>query len=553
MKKTLLLPLILFFFSNAKGQWTNDTLQNTLVRDTLGATAPMMASSFNGFTFISWFEYGPTNMFELRMQLLDSGGYKLWSQEGIVISNFPQNSAIFRYDLKVDNDGNAIVAFQDERSGRLDIVAYKIDPNGNSVWGPSGVSLTDSSSTGGLSPVIGVTRNNDVVIAWTADSASNKWIACQRISAGGTQQWSPVYRVKDISGTIKYSRPKLLPMITDDIQMQYVEETGGFPGTSTLYAQHIDAAGVNMWPSPVQVSTQTIPFFFFPEPVYDGNNGFFIAFNTSNPTNLSLNDVFVQHVDSGGNLWSNTGTEAHASTSEQKLTGSSCFVSSMNEFWVLLRVLDGGQNISGVSLQKFDSTGNTLFGSNGRAIINQDPDLYDPGTLNDAGDGVIFSASYGGFGNEHIFAIKTDYSANVLWGGQPVSLCAAPSNKDDISSGKFINNNLVFVWQDERNGSGIFAQNITGNGYTGIFTGISGINSNEFSFYPNPSNKPLLSLSPGMHSISVSDMQGKKLFSTKTNASTYSLSELSSLPEGIYFISIENETSRGVVQWCKTN
>src|SRR3954462_10288427 len=105
MKHTLLLLGICMsaFFSNA--QWTADTTLNTLVRDTAGATTPHIATLSDGKSYISWFEQGTQN-YELRMQLLDADGYEVWTHGGIVISAYPQSTALYRYDLKIDNEGN---------------------------------------------------------------------------------------------------------------------------------------------------------------------------------------------------------------------------------------------------------------------------------------------------------------------------------------------------------------------------------------------------------------------------------------------------------------
>lgn len=563
MKKIVLLLAFLSGMFPAQAQWTNDTTANTFVRDTAGATTPLMATTTNGSTYISWFEYGAGGNFELRMQLLDSNGYKLWAPEGIVVSNYPQNSALFRYDLKADNDGNAVVAFQDERTGVLNAVAYKVTSSGNMAWGSAGISLIDSAAQDGIAPVIGITANNDVVVAWNSNTPSSKWISVQRFSPSGTPRWNSLYRVIDTVGTLKYSRPKLLPSALDGILLLYVEENGSFPGvTSTLYAQAIDASGNNNWPSAVQVSTKTIPFFFFPEPVSDGAGGMFVAFNSSNPVNPALTDVYVQHVGITGNLWSAAGTEAANSTTNNKYAQSTCFAESSGECWVVLRVQDGGQSLSGVSVQKFDTSGNVLLGPDALVVIPMDAQQFIPNTINDVHNGVIFSCSFGGFGNQHVFAMKLDYAGNTLWSGVPVSLCAVNSNKDDLSSGLFNGNNLVFVWQDDRNGSGVFAQNITGDGQTGIITSIDyPAVVHNWSLFPNPSRMPALhqntkslkNSSTDKLRIEILDREGKILLSEFIPFSgDYSLpAETGLLPDGVYFISVNTGHAKEVVRWIK--
>ena len=557
MKHLLLLLSIIFLSESVIAQWTSDTTTNTIVRDTSDATTPLIASIPDGSTYVSWFEFGGSN-YDLHMQLLDSNGYKKWGPEGIVVSNQLQNSALFRYDLKADHNGNAIVAFQDERTGSLNAVVYKIDINGNSLWGPNGITLIDSLAADGISPSIGITALNDVVVAWNSNTPTSKWISAQKFSPSGSFLWSSIYRIRDTLNNLNYSRAELFPSGSDDIQLIYVEENGTFPGvTSTLYTQRIHVGGNNFWPNGIQVSTKTIPYFFFPQPVPDDNGGFFLSFNTSNPVNPALNDVYVQNVDYNGNLWSATGVEAANSITNHKLVSSSIYVSNTNEYWILLQVLDGGQGSSGVSVQKFDALGTPLLGADGTVIIPFDPFYYRPNTINYSVNGVILTLTAGTFGQEHIRAIKLDDNGIPVWPTGGVSLCAVNSNKDDIQSGNFMYDNLVIVWQDDRNGSGVFAQNITDSGYLGIVANVSQIaNENNIQLFPNPSAHPSLYFSSDNRTertITLKDVQGKVIesISISSTAATYSLERFLNLSIGIYFVSVDNLSERKFFKWIK--
>jgi hypothetical protein len=553
MKSFLFLILIIYSFT-VSAQWTADTTINTIVRDTLEATTPLEASAGNGFTYISWFEMNNSN-YELHMQLLDSSGFKQWPIEGITISSYPQNSALFTYDLKTDHEGNAIVAFQDERTGVLNVVVYKIASDGSFLWGTDGIVLIDSTADQGISPAIGITEQNDVVVAWMADSSSDKWICAQRITSSGFAIWNPLYRIKDNIGNLKYSRQKLFPSGSDDMQILFVEENGNYPfAISTLYTQRIHSNGSNFFPSALMVSTKTIPYFFFPQPVPDDNGGFYLAFNTSNPVNISMNDVYVQYVDYNGTLWNPEGFEAANSVINHKSTPSACYVSASSEFWVLLQVLDGSQGSSGVSVQKFDALGNKLLGQDGQNIIPVDPIYYNPNTITNTHDGLILTVTYGLFGDQHIEAIKLAYSAMQLWANS-ISLCAVNSNKDDVQSGDFFNNNLVIVWQDDRNGSGIFAQNITADGTLGTTVGIQELfEKNNFILFPNPSSSPeiIFENTSQKKIVFINDALGKELKRMEIlSGSSHVPIDADELPGGIYFITVLDDARVYNVRWVK--
>ncbi len=465
--RTLLLAFLIISapgFVNA--QFTEDTLNNLAIHDVVGSeqATPLSATTSDGRTYISWFDIS-SGSYVLRMQLLDANGIAQWPSGGIVVSDFPQSSAIFRYDLKVDLTDHAVVAFQDERSGEMKPVVYRIAPDGSSVWGNEGLPLSDSTATG-LAPKIGITRSNNIIVAWNADAGGTRWLSYQKINPSGDLIWS-----KRIFDGNKYSRPCISQRDSDGFTMMYVKETGNFPGvTCTMLAQAFDENGAALWNSPTTVSSKTITFFFFPEITSDNAGGFFIAFNTGNPVNVMLNDVYAQHVDSLGNIWSSTGTELANSTIENKSFAGLIFNENLQQIFVQLQVLDGNQSASGVSLQKINaSDGSVLFGANALIIKNQSAQYYLPFGISDAGDGLIGIYGLGTFGNQQLQAYKVDYSGMPAWNYDP-TLCSFNSNKDDVAVGMFMNDQCVVAWADDRNDLGIYAQNIKIDGSFGSET-----------------------------------------------------------------------------------
>ncbi len=558
MKHSLFIACVLFFITTCVlAQWTEDSTLNTPIRDAANASFPKIAQSLNGNSYISWFEINNFN-FELHMQLLNPNGNKLWQPDGIIVSNYPQDSVILPYDLKSDNDGNVIIAFQNKRNDSLHIIVNKIDLNGNFLWGADGISLFDSSSQNGYNPSIGITAQNDIAIAWIADSASSKWIAAQRLSPSGILQWNNIYRIKDSNSILNFSYPKLFPSGSDEIQIVFIEENGSLPNvTSTLYTQRVHASGNNFWPSPIKVSSKKLSSFSFSNPIPDDNGGFYITYNSYNPVNSTLSDVYVQNVDYNGNLWSSTGIEAANSTTTNKRVVSGIYVSFTSEYWVLMQLLDGSFSNSGISVQKFDALGNILFNDNALIISPIDPVFYNPNSFNYVNDGIIISSTYGSSGQQHIKAVKIDNDGIPLWANTSVSINATNSNKDYVQSGEFIDSNLVFVWQDDRNGSGIFAQSIAGNGILRNTTGISNLtNENNILFFPNQSNSPVVYFplpSKSKCFIQINDLLGKELafINVPIQSTFFSLNNFENLSRGLYFVSVNTNNNIRIFKWIK--
>lgn len=547
MSKYLLLLVSLLFSSFASAQFSQDSTQNYAIHDLAGSeqSVPLTATTSNGNTYVSWFDIS-SGQYRLKMQLLDMDGMPLWGQGGIVISSYPQNSAIFRYDLEVDQENNAIVAFQDERTGTLQVVAYKITPTGLSAWG-NGIVLQDSTSDG-LSPRITTTAANDVIIAWNASLGSSKWVAYAKVSSGGQLQW-----IKRIWNNQKYSRAVMLPAGATGFQMLYVQETGNFPGvTCTMYLQRFDSSGTALWPSAAQVSTKTISFFFFPEIITDGHDGMYIAFNTGHPSNPMMNDVYAQHVDSAGVAWSATGTECANSATEHKSVGGFTTDATGAELYVALQVLNSSQSNSGISFQRLNSAGNNLLGVNALNLRPVSASYYLPVGIVDEQNGVMIVYALGGFGAQTIHGLKTDYNGLPLWGYDP-TISAALSNKDDVSCGPYMNSQSVVVWFDDRIGGGIYTQNILASGAFGPQVGLEEqLFVREPILFPNPSAVPKINIHSAARQeveIRVTNVAGQIVHvqSAVLQPGVQDLPLQFTGAEGIYFVHVFNAVQR---QWC---
>jgi hypothetical protein len=554
MKKILLFVLILWVsLISVKAQWTSNTMLNTTVRDSIGTdeATPLSVTRTDGSTYISFFEqYG--SYYQLRMQLLDRFGNKLWVPEGLVVSSFPQSSALYRYDLKVDESGNAIVAFQDIRTaGVMNVVVYKIDASGNFLWGNSGIQIIDPVSAEGLAPNIGITGSNNVVIAWTADNGSAKWIAYQKITSAGSTAWSSVHRIIDSTFVKKYSRPTMVALDQDDFVMLYAEESGSGLGVSVMYAQHFGIGGTGIWTAPLQVSTKAIPFFFFPKAISDGSGGFYVAFDAGNAIYTTQSDVYVQHVSSTGVLWNATGNVACALPNSQHFTASSRYDHFNTSFWILIKVTDVNQSLSGVYVQSMGAAGKVQLGVNAVEVAPVVAAYNDPRDFSVTSDGVISIYSIGSSSlSQTLAAVKNTFTGTLAWGGNPVTICSNAMGKDDLSTGLFLFDQVVVVWDDNRNDFGVYAQNILNDGQIGVITSVTEINNeNTFSVYPNPSDgiitlniNTALDIADLTNKVEILNSIGQVILTKEINEQSSVAIDLSEQAKGMYFVRLQSRS-----------
>lgn len=452
--RSTLLALSSFTFLGASAQWTTPDV-NTRVsgNGNVSAATPMSAPGPEGSTYITWFE--AATGYRLMMQRLDANGLPLWAAGGIVVSDEPQNSALFRYDLASDNAGNAIVAFQDERTGTLDIVAYRVAPDASMLWG-DGITLPTPDSDG-LAPVIGVLNDDRVVIAWNT-GRSPSTVAYRILPTSGVPAAADP---AEITGVGSCGRPRIVPNSDGGFWIQYAHQQGSFLNPATMLAKRFDDSGAEV--GAVTVSTATISGFYFPASISDGHNGFYIAFNSGNASNANLTDVYVQRVRGDGSTWSATGTavEIGATTNRYANNTAPALLSDLFGIAIAYSRKDANQTTGGINVQRFDTAGTAMLGNAGALVVAPSNALPEPfGTVAYTGMHALFAYTIGGFGAETAHAIVVDQNgaADAQFG--TIAVATTASGIDDAALVPFVNGSTVAIWQDDRFGGSVLAQNI---------------------------------------------------------------------------------------------
>ena len=144
----------------------------------------------------------------------------------------------------------------------------------------------------------------------------------------------------------------------------------------------------------------------------------------------------------------------------------------------------------------------------------------------------------------------------TVWSPFSTVLCSANSNKDDASCGAYINGQLVVVWDDDRQGNGVFAQNIFGDGSTGDTAVEETSGTADVRLQMNPSDQPTLVFGPrssGMRAITVLDANGRSVWTGRRSGTEGSPVPLPTggLAAGLYAIRISGMTGERTLRWVK--
>ncbi len=472
--KFFLLVMFIGWLFPLSAQWNNNPLQNLSVCNSSGEQIlPRIAPTSDGGCYISWFD-SRNGSYALYMQRLNTLGEKMWSAQGLLISDHPQQSWLTDYDLAVDHQDNAIVVFSDVRNGGisgLDVFAYKIAPDGTFLWGPDGIGLSDIASADfEPSPRVTVTGTNHIIVAWNKTNSGDR-IGVQRLSPDGQKMWGMYGLTLQGAAGENLSRPVPVPSGPDSVIIVWKNATGPFwAPTTRLYAQKFGPNGNALWDSTGVLFYNLGNISAWSEPVVRpaSDGGIFIAYYDS-PTSSRF-DVWVQRLSKHGNLiFPMNGIKTTTNLNNLHMNPALTVLPDQQTvcFWL---ETDLNQTQFALYGQKISATGNRMWGENGRLFIpftnRQISHICARRVNNQIYLGYLRMESATGT-NKAVEALISDSSGALLVA--PLVLSAASlGDKTDLQLALNTESRAFFTWSDQRNDNGdIYAQNINPDGTLG--------------------------------------------------------------------------------------
>jgi hypothetical protein len=464
---------VFFFFDNSTSiaQWSNNPAINLTVCDTTGEQAlAKIGSTSDGGCYISWFD-NRSGSYVVYLQRLDPMGNKLWAPNGLVVSSNPQSTSLVDWDLMVDNNDNAIVAFTDTRnSGNLNPFVYAISPTGIFLWGANGIDLNPTTDFQ-ANPKLAKTDDGKIVVAWIISSTRSQ-VGLQKISNTGTKLWGTNPIVLQ-SATEGYGYPDIVTSDSGGVMLFHTATTGSFPAqTVKLRAKKISTNGTVSWNTNVQ-NLGTIAAFTVPKVYSDKNNGGLISWHDDRDNN-SLQSAFVQRVASDGSVYFPVdGAEASLMANRHKFNPVVAFDNMTNETYVFWMETEPNQNQNGISGQKLSSDGSRQWTDNAKifkdlSVAFTTSISYLTAEMGNSRAYLYYLEGNGGGLNDKVEGFACNTAGDFLWTGNFTILSNPTSDKLQLVSTVDVYKNCKLAWGDNRlDGAGIYAQDINPDGQLG--------------------------------------------------------------------------------------
>lgn len=273
----------------------------------------------------------------------------------------------------------------------------------------------DSTSTFNESHRIITDGNKGAIIAWqrsvynnTADSVT--WlIEAQRFDNDGYKKWGTAGIDAFVLETIGYDPYALTDMVPDYKGGAYIlinRIVYDFGNPVSLYLQHIDSNGNDLWQKNGILITSTCASFQPPSITSDKNGNCFVAWSTSN----KHGDVYdytirVQKIDESGLLlWDTSGIEISAF----EATEISLVSDDLGGLIIAWYYDYGGGGVGDIFAQHVNDSGQILWDEGGVNLISG----YDQKITTDSNHGAIIACN----GLEALVCQHIDKDGKIKWG-----------------------------------------------------------------------------------------------------------------------------------------
>ena len=507
-------------------------------------TNPAMTTDGSGGTIIVW-QDNRNGKYEIYAQRMNGDGNAVWTLNGLAICVQDSN---FKPMIVSDGSGGAIIAWQSYRgSATADIYAQRVNSSGNIMWSLNGlpvcVVVFEQDTISMVSDGLG-----GAILTWQDYRSNNGFadIYAQRINPAGTMIWT-ANGVNICNQAASQRGPKI---ISDGSGGAFITWYDNRAGNYDIYSQRVGAAGAVQWTTNGVATCTMSTDQLTPDVCSDGADGVVITW-TDYRSSTDFN-IYAQRVGpSGAIVWVVDGVVmnnnvAYAQTDPMIVSdGLGGAIISWTDYRTGTTADIYAQRVNSTGAVQWTATGVIICTASGDQIFSQ--------LTSDGNNGAYITwEDHRNAGNSDIYAQRIASNAALNWAATGYEICTIAN--DQLRPSLVSNGNLgaIVVWQDYRSGSEFDVYEV-GFNTTGII-GIDPSGNNipeEYSLsqnYPNPFNPVTLInygiINPGNVKISVYDILGQNLsviVNEVQNAGEHSVIwDASSFPSGVYFYRIES-------------
>jgi hypothetical protein len=472
MKNLWIVFLSLSLFSYA--QWTDNAGINTIINSYPGSKyVPKVVVTPEGNYFFSW--YGGSGNLDMNLAYFDHDGFEIWPNGALKVSTHPQNSWVDDYFLAADSEGNALVVFSDIRDGTKSVVVYKIDAEGNHVWGEDGIffSLLNSDE---FQPKVSVAPDNSVYVFFSTNytNGNDNEIVIHRVEEDGALSWGADGQSFNEDFGANWVLPSGQANEDNSITIGFFRETGNFPATVRWIKSFRCNSDGSMMGSVSTITNAGGISAWTDLSMYANRDGSAHFVWHDDRFNNNTYEVYAQAIDADGNtLWNENGVLLGMEANGHQLYELPAGLNQNNEFIVFWNRLNTNQSAASLVYQRIDPTGELLETNTGKTILPMSDQLQNGIEALQFGDTSFYLYNYFLSGSSYLTSynmLALDSSGEMIWPA-PVEMVNSSIDRTHPAMSEFSSNQAVVCWSDEMlDNNRVMAQNIFTDGALGSST-----------------------------------------------------------------------------------
>ncbi|GJQ30121.1 MAG: hypothetical protein HBSAPP03_20050 [Phycisphaerae bacterium] len=443
---------------------------------------PLLVATPDGGCYISWY-HGVASGNDVRLQRLDAAGVAQFGSNGLLVADRNFSSTV-GHDLMIDAAGNALLTFNDDRTGSNQICVTKVSPAGVQLWGNAGVTVS-SGTLSKSNPHVAELSNGDLIVGWT----ENATMMFRRMGSDGTPLGA-AFNVAETGHQLTVC--DIQPSLNGSFIVWWTRSfTTNFMSNKALYAQRYDAAYAPLWPNtgsapalvvygpvsgdPWPTGSGTYPtqggsvqIGYTPPMVPDGQGGAVFAWYE----NVGPRGAYLQHVLADGTMrFQLHGLPTVVTpTTRIRYSAAAAFDRDADEYFVASVEGDASPQANYRSIvQKFSGEGTRLWGAGGaEAQANSGFQQSFTTCLTDGAGGCLvfgFDGRNAASSTHVLWGTRLNSSGTPLWANFPSSVIEA---KGRLAAVKSTQGFAILTFSGNRAGDpDVYAQNVTRDGALG--------------------------------------------------------------------------------------
>ncbi len=431
-------------------RWGTVTMNTMICDEVENQLSPKIVADGTGGAIITWADYRNGTNSDIYAQKVNNEGEVQWTAGGVAVCTAPENQ--YLCEICSDGQGGAIIVWRDSRGTDYDIYAQRIGSDGTPMWTADGVLICDAT---GWQDDCQIVDDNDggAIMVWEDPRDSDKDIYAQRVNGTGDCQWA-ANGIVICDASNGQEAPQLISDGQNGAMICWMDHR---VNQGDIYAQRVNGYGVVLWTvNGVGISTHGLGHGGNkPRITSDGQGGAFIGWVDwrDDAGGWTECDIYVQRVNGGGGTqYANNGIQL--CDKEGKQWGASMVPDNNNGCYIAWQ--DASGTYGDIYAQRINAAGEIQWYSNGLQICLAPYSQFEVQLAEDAEEGVYMTwtdkredgsvcDTYG----QHI-----DLDGTVHWDVDGVAISTADGSQSSSQIVYDGEGGAIVVWNDYRTGFG---------------------------------------------------------------------------------------------------